>query len=385
MNSLTVNNRVPQQRGTPLHGFPSFWYEGMVSGSDAPCNHRNAGSTVGDTVCICLTAGSGTGEGDMSTLFAGSRKPSALSTCEKGIPRSVLARCGNLRESSLSAKRQQCINPQNAARQTRKNSAPKGAVINQATCFKVNSKCMSSYGKITPFSPFSITPWVISFLISECTALTSRLTRRATSRIETSPSPVMDLIIAIRLGDSVSWSKSQLRNERKCPLVDSSPSVAAMNRELISSIVVTRTFSVVIVLPSVLSDISPEISKKLLDGSKRGRDLFVADVLVIAFSSLIVVTQDTGVINNVGQSVFVIVVTGSYCRINLPDNQFSPGVTGEGDYLSHDCFRWHRLNIASVHSVVNDSNTYGVLSIKATPHTRSNATPSTPARIRGQK
>lgn len=373
MNSVTVNNRWPQLRGTPSHGFPPLRYVRMVSGNHTPRNHRSAGSTVGETVCTCLTDGLRTGEGGMSMLSAGSRKPNALSTCAKGIPMSALARCGNLSGYS-----------RNADHQARSNSAPKGAVINQATCFRVNSKCMSSYGKITPFSPFSITPWAISFLISECTALTSRLTRRATSRIDTSPIPVMDLIIAIRPGDSVSWSRSQLRNERKCPLADSSPSVAAMNRELISSMVVTRTFSVVIVLPSVLSDISPEISEKLLDGSKCGRYFLAADVLVVAFSRLVVVTQNAGAINNIGQAVFVVVVAGSYCRINLPYNQFSPGVTGERNDLPHECFRWHKLNIASVHGVANDSNTNGVLSIKATPTIR-NFNPSTPASKRGQK
>ncbi|EKZ9427234.1 Rha family transcriptional regulator [Salmonella enterica] len=107
MNSLTVNNRVPQQRGTPSRGFPPFWYEVMVSVSDAPCNHRNAGSTVGETVCTCLTAGSGTGGGDASMLFAGSRRPNALSTCVKGIPKNVLARCGNSGVILLSVKRRQ--------------------------------------------------------------------------------------------------------------------------------------------------------------------------------------------------------------------------------------------------------------------------------------
>lgn len=358
MNSVTVNNRLPQLRFYPSHGFPPFWYEGMVSGSDASCNHSHGGLTVGEILCTCLTDGLRTGEGGMSMLSAGNRKPSVLFTCAKGIPTSVSARCGNLKGSLRSAKRQQCINPRNATRQAKNNSAPKGAVINQATCFRVNSKCMPSYGKITPFPPFSITPWVISFLISECTALTSRLTRRATSRIDTSPIPDMDLRIAIRPGDSVSWRRSQLKNERECPWADSSPSVAAMNRELISSMVVTRTFNVVIVLPSVLSDISPEISEKLLDGSKRGCYFLATDVLVVTFSGLVVVTQDAGAINNIGQPVFVVMVAGSYCRINLPYNQFSPGVIGERNDLPHECFRWHKLNIASVHSVVNKSNTH---------------------------
>ncbi|EGH7797783.1 ash family protein [Salmonella enterica] len=125
-------------------------------------------------------------------------------------------------------------------------------------------------------------------------------------------------------------------------------------------------FNVVIVSPSVLSDIKPEISEKLLNGSERSRDFFIPDVFVIAFPGFVVVTQDTDVINNVGQPIFVIVIAGSYCRINFPYNQLSPCIAGEGNDFPHNCFGWHKLNIVFVYGVANDSNTGGVLSIKAT-------------------
>lgn len=118
--------------------------------------------------------------------------------------------------------------------------------------------------------------------------------------------------------------------------------------------------------PSVLSDIKPEISEKLLNGSERSRDFFIPDVFVIAFPGFVVVTQDTDVINNVGQPIFVIVIAGSYCRINFPYNQLSPCIAGEGNDFPHNCFGWHKLNIVFVYGVANDSNTGGVLSIKAT-------------------
>ncbi|ECY9572635.1 ash family protein [Salmonella enterica] len=125
-------------------------------------------------------------------------------------------------------------------------------------------------------------------------------------------------------------------------------------------------FNVVIVSPSVLSDIKPEISEKLLNGCERGRDFFIPDVLMVAFPGFVVVTQDTDAINNVGQPIFVIVIAGSYCRINFPYNQLSPCIAGEGHNFPHNCFGWHKLNIVFVCGVANGSNTIGVLSKKST-------------------
>ncbi|ENY5533294.1 ash family protein [Salmonella enterica] len=59
-------------------------------------------------------------------------------------------------------------------------------------------------------------------------------------------------------------------------------------------------------------------------------------------------------------------IAGSYCRINFPYNQLSPCIAGEGNDFPHNCFGWHKLNIVFVYGVAKDSNTGGVLSIKAT-------------------
>lgn len=107
MNSVTVNNRLPQLRGTPSHGFPPSRYVRMVSGNHTPRNHRNAGSTVGETVCTCLTDGLRTEGEDVFTLFAGSRKQSALSICARDTRMSVSALCGNSGVILLSVKRRQ--------------------------------------------------------------------------------------------------------------------------------------------------------------------------------------------------------------------------------------------------------------------------------------
>lgn len=47
MNSVTVNNRLPQLRGIPVIGTSSFRYERMVSGRWVPCNHSRAMAIVG--------------------------------------------------------------------------------------------------------------------------------------------------------------------------------------------------------------------------------------------------------------------------------------------------------------------------------------------------
>ena len=47
MNSLTVNNRLPQLRGFPISGASSFRYERMVSGRWVACNHSRAMAIVG--------------------------------------------------------------------------------------------------------------------------------------------------------------------------------------------------------------------------------------------------------------------------------------------------------------------------------------------------
>ena len=87
MNSLTVNNRLPQLRGIPVPGTPLFRYERRLSNRWVPCNHSRAVSIVGvynrraKRLCANLTEGSKTTAGCLSVLSAGNQKHNALSTC----------------------------------------------------------------------------------------------------------------------------------------------------------------------------------------------------------------------------------------------------------------------------------------------------------------
>lgn len=101
MNSLTVNNRLPQLRGIPVTGTPSFRYERMVSGRWVACNHRRAMAIVGiwrrkgKSLCENLTGDSETTEVSQSTLSGGSHRLDALYTFEKGTIMSASALLSN--------------------------------------------------------------------------------------------------------------------------------------------------------------------------------------------------------------------------------------------------------------------------------------------------
>ncbi|CAM6709772.1 hypothetical protein LEADMM068B1_03030 [Leclercia adecarboxylata] len=86
MNSLTVNHRLPQLRGVPVHGASSFRYERMVSGLWVPCNHSRAIAIVGvwrrkaEFLCQSLIAGSETTTASRYGLSGGSQIPDASYT-----------------------------------------------------------------------------------------------------------------------------------------------------------------------------------------------------------------------------------------------------------------------------------------------------------------
>ncbi len=90
MNSLTVNYRLPQLRGFPVNGTPSFRYERMVSGRWVACNHSRAMAIVGvwrrkgESLCVKSTGDSGTTEASRFGLSGGSQSPDASYTCEMG-------------------------------------------------------------------------------------------------------------------------------------------------------------------------------------------------------------------------------------------------------------------------------------------------------------
>jgi hypothetical protein len=101
MNSLTVNHRLPQLRGFPMHGASSFRYERMVSGRWVPCNHSRAIAIVGvwrrkaEVLCQSLIAGSETTEVSRYGLSDGSQIHDALYTFAKGTVMSASALLSN--------------------------------------------------------------------------------------------------------------------------------------------------------------------------------------------------------------------------------------------------------------------------------------------------
>lgn len=101
MNSVTVNNRLPQLRGIPVVGTSSFRYERMVSGRWVPCNHSRAMAIVGvwrrkgRALCENLTGDSETTEVFPSTPSDGSPRLDALYTFAKGTIMSASALLNN--------------------------------------------------------------------------------------------------------------------------------------------------------------------------------------------------------------------------------------------------------------------------------------------------
>lgn len=101
MNSVTVNNRLPQLRGIPVVGTSSFRYERMVSGRWVACNHSRAMGIVGvwrrkgRSLCENLTGDSKTTEAFQSTSSGGSHRLDALYTFAKGTIMSASALLNN--------------------------------------------------------------------------------------------------------------------------------------------------------------------------------------------------------------------------------------------------------------------------------------------------
>lgn len=101
MNSLTVNHRLPQLRGFPINGTPSFRYERMVSGRWVACNHSRAMAIVGvwrrkgESLCVKSTGDSGTTAASRFGLSGGSQRPDASYTCEMGTSMNASALLSN--------------------------------------------------------------------------------------------------------------------------------------------------------------------------------------------------------------------------------------------------------------------------------------------------
>ena len=101
MNSVTVNNRLPQLRGIPVYGTSSFRYERMVSGRWVPCNHSRAMAIVGvwrrkgESLCENLTAVSEITMASRCGSSDGSPRLDALYTFAKGTIMSASALLSN--------------------------------------------------------------------------------------------------------------------------------------------------------------------------------------------------------------------------------------------------------------------------------------------------
>ncbi len=105
MNSLTVNHRLPQLRGFPVNGTPSFRYERMVSGRWVACNHSRAMAIVGvwrrkgESLCVKSTGDSGTTAASRFGLSGRSQIPDALYTCATATTMNASALLSNSSEN----------------------------------------------------------------------------------------------------------------------------------------------------------------------------------------------------------------------------------------------------------------------------------------------
>lgn len=107
MNSLTINNRLPQLRAIPVQGTSSFRYERMVSGRWVPCNHSRARLIVGafnrkakNLVCKISTDGTATSAALKSTSLVTTVKNDRLSS---GAPAIRTTACSLLNGSVRSS------------------------------------------------------------------------------------------------------------------------------------------------------------------------------------------------------------------------------------------------------------------------------------------
>lgn len=87
MNSLTVNNRLPQLRMIPVPGQPLFRYERRISNRWVACNHSRARAIVGvyyrraKALCANSKGGLKTAGVYPSVSSAGNQSRTALSIC----------------------------------------------------------------------------------------------------------------------------------------------------------------------------------------------------------------------------------------------------------------------------------------------------------------
>src|SRR5450759_3232551 len=149
---------------------------------------------------------------------------------------------------------------------------------------------MASNGKtIIPSSVFDSSPALSNAVTSPWTALTSRSTRRAASRMDMAPAPVIAFSSSQRLPDSTlnisSGDSKLMRGAEVLPLFHvrvKSPSVSARGR-----------ISIVTVFIAPPLHILQKIRHQSVNRNKAVFHFLAAHMLVVALARLVVVTQHT--------------------------------------------------------------------------------------------
>jgi hypothetical protein len=160
------------------------------------------------------------------------------------------------------------------------------------------------------------TPDSRSTVTSPCTALTSRSSRRAVSRIETGPAPVSVFNTSHRLAVRTSHSSSGLaklmRLERS-----GRPTFQARALACRASLSGRTSRTTVFTIPP--RDVSFEVVEQLLRRSKLVAGLGRSDVSVPAFPALVVVTKNAFAGYDVSQTVLVTMPGSRNLLFESPD------------------------------------------------------------------
>src|SRR5450755_2230244 len=167
----------------------------------------------------------------------------------------------------------------------------------------MNSTLTASNGKMTPPpSARSSTPAFSSAVTSPCTALTSRPTRRAASRMETGPTPHSALSNSHRFAVSTCQSNS---GDAKAMRADFSalPDFHAFTKPAIASLGERTSRVTVFTIPP------RNVGLKVSDQPVWRRELVSHHhrtvVPMVTLANLVVIAQNTDPIHDVGQPVLV--------------------------------------------------------------------------------
>lgn len=215
-----------------------------------------------------------------------------------------------------------------------------------AASSELNSMCMRSYGRTILFSSRLSTPPESKALTSLYTPRKSRLTIRASSRIDIPSFPSIALIICQRLGVSIVLANcSTVGNIRlvpiKSPLIARAASDAASRKATSTGI----TFTVInlIASPPQLLDISPEAAYQVFYSSEGYRVFPFTNMLVVALAPFVVVTHNAHFIDDIGEAVLVVVQTAFYWWHNLQNADCRKSILSNLNPCIHQLNGGHRL------------------------------------------